>query len=264
MTDLLKVDNLVNMDSRTVLSCVRYPAGGFGQAGLSDFAEAVYRSATARESEGENDLDVVLNWITYLKVRYELEVRRIPLNETTGWRLGEAALRHESGRFFQVIAVAVKAGNREVTSWKQPLIESMKGGVLCFLCQRRKGLLHFLVQGRVEPGHFDSLELAPTLQCTPRNYDPARLELLPPFYHEVFNARPDQVRYSTTQSEEGGRFYHDENRYLIVELDAGEEPALPENFAWMTLRQMKEILRFNNYFNIEARGLMAVMASGVA
>jgi oxidase EvaA len=83
------------------------------------------------------------------------------------------------------------------------------------------------------------------------------------------NARPDQVRSSSVQSEEGGRFYHDENRYLTIELDPDDAVDVPPNYIWMTLRQIKEFIRFNNYFNIESRGLIAclgvaVPASGTA
>jgi oxidase EvaA len=83
---------------------------------------------------------------------------------------------------------------------------------------------------------------------------------LPPFLDTVLNARPDQIRYSAFQSEEGGRFYHDENRYVVVELDEGHEIQLLDNYAWMTMAQMKEFIRFNNYFNIEARGLISCLA----
>lgn len=262
---LLALDNIVNMDSRTVLSCIRYAGAGARsplEAGILEnttFPQDVLVSALADEGAAWNDFDSIVSWITHLKTRFELQVRRVPLNQVEGWRREEAELRHESGKFFSVVAVSVIASNREVGSWEQPLIESAKGGIICFVCQKKRGILHFLVQGRVEPGNFDAVEMAPTLQCTPANYDPVRPELLPPFYDLVMKAKPDQVRYSSFQSEEGGRFYHDQNHYLVIEVDACADLNLPENYIWMTLRQMKEFIRFNNYFNIEARGLISCL-----
>jgi oxidase EvaA len=32
---------------------------------------------------------------------------------------------------------------------------------------------------------------------------------------------------------------------------------LPDNYIWMTLKQLKEFIRFNNYLNIQARSLLA-------
>jgi oxidase EvaA len=37
---------------------------------------------------------------------------------------------------------------------------------------------------------------------------------------------------------------------------------VPENFCWLTLGQLKEFLRFNNYLNIQARSLIAALKFG--
>ena len=263
--ELLKLDNIVNMDSRTVLSCIQfaghdtvlYPS--FLTRGLDDFCEEVCLSSLADEKMAINDFDSIISWLTYMKTRYDLHVRRVPLNQLKGWVCDGTEIRHHDGRFFSVIGVSVAASNREVQSWEQPLIESAKGGILCFICQKKNSILHFLVQARVEPGNLDCLEMAPTLQCTPSNYDQDKPELWPPFYDLVINSSGSNIRYSAMQSEEGGRFYHDQNRYLIIEVDSNQELVLPENYIWMTIRQMKEFIRFNNYFNIEARGLLSCL-----
>ena len=62
------------------------------------------------------------------------------------------------------------------------------------------------------------------------------------------------------QSEEGGRFYREQNRNMIVV--AGEDfdtEDIPDNFTWMTLYQINELLRYNNIFNIQARSLLAAL-----
>ena len=263
--ELLKYDNIVNMDSRTVLSCIRFAGQdtvldpSFLKLNLHDFREEVCLSSLADEKMAVNDFDIIISWITYLKTYYELHVRRVPLNQLKDWSCDGTKIAHREHRFFSVIGVSVAASNREVQSWDQPLIESAKGGILCFICQKKNGILHFLVQARVEPGNFDILELAPTLQCTPSNYDPNKPGLRPPFYDLVMNSHESLVRYSTLQSEEGGRFYHDQNRYLIIEVDSNKELVLPDNYIWMTIRQIREFIRFNNYFNIEARGLISCL-----
>lgn len=265
---IVREANIVNMDSRTVLSCIRY-TGGLPMevtriASLprtpNDFSSAVLASALADEADTVNDFDSIISWMTELKSRYRLQVERIPLNKVESWRIDEWEIRHETGRYFSVKAFAVRASNREIRFWEQPLIESAKGGVVCFVCQMKQGTLHFLVQGRVEPGNLDAIEMAPTLQCTPGNYDAGRPEAYPPFYELIMQARADQIRYNALQSEEGGRFYHDQNRYLIIEIEPDARLSMPDNYCWMTLRQVKELIRFNNYFNIEARGLIACLA----
>ncbi len=266
---LLQMDNIVNMDSRTVLSCIRF-AGTDNVLPESapeipldpgdEFAAAVHASSCIAEKHSLHTFDALISWLTRMKTTYSLRVKPVPLNQVEGWRFDGNLIRHESGRFFTVMGVEVQIDNREVAAWHQPLIESAKGGMICFLCQKKNGVLHFLVQARVEPGNFDCLEMAPTIQLTPSNYDADRPHTLPPFSSLLLDPGIAKIRYDALQSEEGGRFYHDQNRYLVLELDPAQDLPLPDNYIWMTIRQMKEFIRFNNYFNIEARGLLSCLA----
>lgn len=264
--ELLKIDNLVNMDSRTVLSCISFDDDSeefdylLRKSKSLSFNEAVLLSSLRNEDWAVNNFNSIISWFTYMKTHYELKVSRVPLNQIKGWVNDGIVIKSEDGRYFSIIGVSVEASNREVKGWEQPLISSKEGGMLCFICQKKNGILHFLVQGRVEPGNFDCVEMAPSLQCTPDNYDPNKPEFFPHFYDFVVNARPDQIRYSALQSEEGGRFYHDQNHSLVIEADEEQELKLPDNYIWMTIHQMKEFIRFNNCLNIEARGLLSCLS----
>ncbi len=263
---LLRENNIVNMDSRTVLSCIRYVNGKNGPhhrkliEDAKDFAADILISSCVADEHCQHGFDELTSWLTRMKTTYHLRVRLMPLNQTRDWHFDGEAIRHRMGRFFSVIGVEVNIDNREVASWHQPLIESAKGGIVGFVCKKINGVLHFLVQARVEPGNFDCLEMAPTIQLTPDNYDANRPETLPPFSNLLLDPGTATVRYDTLQSEEGGRFYHDQNRYLVLELEPERDLPLPDNYIWMTICQMKEFIRFNNYFNIEARGLLSCLA----
>ena len=265
LSQLLQRDNIVNMDTRTVLSSVRLAGLGSTESPSASssadqtFAEAVLASTVADPGVATNDFDAAVSWFTRMRVDYRLDTRSVPLNSLADWRYDGRTIAHRSGRYFKVLGVSVAASNREVASWQQPIIESEWGGVLAFVCQRHHGILHFLVQARVEPGNFDGVEMAPTLQCTPSNHEGREAADFPPFYDLVMNAPQEQIRYDALQSEEGGRFYHDQNRYLVVEVDEGDRVELPPNYLWMTIRQLKEFIRFNNLLNIEARGLISCL-----
>ncbi|CAB5101270.1 hypothetical protein D3OALGA1CA_1446 [Olavius algarvensis associated proteobacterium Delta 3] len=261
----LKHNNMVNMDTRTVLSCIRYAKKdqkcdtAIHEYNSKNFNEDLFISSIANEKHAVHDFDDIISWITEMKTRYEVEVKRVPINQLKEWKYDGVQITHEKNRYFSVIGVSVTASDRENYKWDQPLIDSTDFGILCFICQKKNNILHFLVQARVEPGNLDVLELAPTLQCTPSNYDLQKKETLPPFYDIVTKANNNSIRYDVIQSEEGGRFYHDQNRYNIIEIDGRYELDLPRNYLWMTLRQIKEFIRFNNYFNIEARGLLSCL-----
>lgn len=153
----LRQDNLINMDSRTVISCVPYdidddPALSRKPAWLTSSFRSDVQSLYSNEE--------VLSWFTEMKFHYELEVTRIPLREARGWEKTEMEIRHHSGAFFSVIACSVEADSREVASWTQPLVKASQVGLLAFIIKEFQGVPHFLVQGKVEPGNFDIVEMA--------------------------------------------------------------------------------------------------------
>ena len=259
---LLAEKDMVNMDARTVLSCLPF-AREHGdprpeRRGDDPFLSALRRSCVRTEGALHSMVDV-LSWITDARSRIEPRTAPAPLNALRGWRRAEGRISHESGLFFDVIGVSVEAGEREVTRWAQPMIEPHGQGVVAFLARPVDGVLHVLVHARVEAGYVDVVELAPTVQCTPQTYTHLPASARPRFLDEVLAARAERVRFDSVLSEEGGRFYHARNRYLIVETDA--DPAAVEwpDFRWMPLHQLAELLRHSHYVNIQARSLVACL-----
>ncbi|OXM45203.1 NDP-hexose 2,3-dehydratase family protein [Amycolatopsis alba] len=259
---LLTAGDLVNMDSRTVLSCLPFSGAGlleaFAPAG-DDFRASVIRSCSEDEGSRHSTVDI-LSWITEVRTHSEVHTRLVPLAGLAGWRRTDDAITHENGRFFEVIGVRVRAGGREVGEWTQPMIRAYRTGVVAFLVKRVDGVLHALVHARLEPGYLDVAELAPTVQCVPENYDHLPTAARPRFLDEVLTAPEDRIRFDATLSEEGGRFYHARNRYLVVETDEDRELDHPD-FRWLPLHQLVHLLRHSHYVNIQARSLVACLHS---
>jgi oxidase EvaA len=257
---LLAVDDLVNMDARTVLSCLPFSGADLQRVhrpGGSGLHAALLRSC-GEESGSLHPMSAILSWITERRTRTELTTTLVPLDSIRGWHRDPTGIRHDSGLFFDVIGVEVTAGGREVDHWTQPMLEPHGIGVVAFLVRDIGGVLHVLVRARVEPGFVDVVELAPTVQCTPENYDCLPPAARPPFLDEVLRAGPRRTRFATVLSEEGGRFYHARNSYRIVEtdLDPLDEPA---DFRWLTVRQLIELLRHSHYVNVQARTMIACL-----
>ncbi|MFI2645701.1 NDP-hexose 2,3-dehydratase family protein [Streptomyces sp. NPDC018610] len=239
--ELLARDNTVNMDTRTVLSCLApflNPPGPAGQA-LTPTAE-------------------LLGWLTGQRSSRDMEVTRIPLRETEaeGWHRGPDGITRPDGRYFDVVAVSVRAGSREVSSWHQPLFAPRGPGVVALVVREFGGVPHVLLRARAEPGFRGVVELGPTVQCVPENYDPADR---PPLLDWVLSADPSRVRYDTVHSEEGGRFLDAVARYTIVEADATLPAELPEDFAWFSVAQLGGLLRHEHYVSVQARTLLACL-----
>jgi len=266
---LMQQNNLVNMDTRTVLSGISY--------GSYNFREVDMLTRIIFEDNAQNRLkkhllvsaldcsnfrfsyEEIISWITSLKSKYELEVEKVPLNTLKEWVISETRIHHNQNKYFSILAANVHIGNREVVSWSQPLVESAQEGLIAFIIKKINGVYHFLVQAKIEAGNFDILELAPTVQCLTGNYRNGLNEYEVPFIKDVLGAPTDNIVFKTMQSEEGGRFYREQNLNLIIEAADNFPEDLPENYCWITLNQLYTFIKFNNYLNIQARSLLAAI-----
>jgi oxidase EvaA len=270
---LTGIDNTVNMDARSVISCISFdpevktsvaPVDGpqlmsclqssrLIQSPVSPLAIDLMLSAHSN-SRPLYTLDNLISKFTYEKTRSELFTRLISLKDVRRWKITADEISHEEGRYFSVIGVRVEAENREVPSWDQPILKQQSNGIVGFIARSVGGTLHFLVQMRIECGNIDILELAPTVQCITDSYAEGEL----PPYAEYFT-QPGKITtiLDILQSEEGGRFYHEANRNLIAY--ANDDFPLYEHhlYVWMTLYQFKSFIKYNNYLNVEARSLLS-------
>ena len=266
---LMIQDNVVNMDSRTVISGI--PFGTFRRA--SSDVISFLASHEGRETRSKHILRSLLcpdgaqnseyqirSFLTNLKANHDLTVREIPLKDLEEWNVTDESIERDDKRFFKVIGTKVQIENREVSSWMQPMVQPSQEGLCAFVGKIINGVLHFAVQAKLECGNFDIVELAPTVQCLTGNYRHANQK--PPFLDYVINASSEQIWIDSMQSEEGGRFYREQNRNLVVIGDECLPVELPPNFIWMTLNQLQTFIQFNNIFNIQARSLFAALTFG--
>ncbi|WP_324615786.1 NDP-hexose 2,3-dehydratase family protein [Streptomyces sp. NRRL S-118] len=250
---LLLLDNVVNMDARSILACL--PTAEADTSAPSP----VLRSFFGAPGEARHGTAEILTWFTGVRALRELVQNRVPLDAVAvdGWYRTPYEIAHESGRHFRVMAAEVGASSREVTSWTQPLIEPQVPGLMALLVKPVGGVLHALVQARVDVGHLNVAELAPTVQCRPEEHTGPEGLPRPPYLEQVLSAPAEDVRYDAVQSEEGGRFFHAQNRYVIVEVPPDFPEDAPDDFAWLSLAQLTGLLAHGNYLNIELRTLVA-------
>ncbi|MEM7351317.1 MAG: NDP-hexose 2,3-dehydratase family protein [Acidobacteriota bacterium] len=269
---LMRRDNLVNMDSRSVLSCIpmvpeswaghRPAAEGGGERiavfdqSLSGFRRDIFLSMLCRH-DALHSVESILSWITRAKSDYEMQVEPTGLDEVRDWVVTERDIHHATRQRFRVIAVAVEAGSREVVRWSQPLLHHDAHALSGFLAQKIEGVLHFLVRASLKPGNVDGVDVGPTVTCP--GYQSVEPELRPPFLDLFVDSPPEWVRYSTVQSEEGGRFHHFQTRHMLVELPPDDRLELPPDFLWMSLGQLAELLRFG-HLNLEARSVLSCLS----
>ncbi len=262
---LMKFNNVVNMDTRTVISGIPYGRYSPDQLALFEtynlktnentFSYDLLISSLDYDSS-LHSYDEIISWFTTLKAKHELKVERKSLFDLEGWKISDEEIYNERNKYFKVFVANISIENREVKSWQQPLIKPIDDGIIAFVIKKINGIMHLLVQAKLECGNYDILEMAPTVQCITDSYDVSE-DL--PFLNYVLNAEPDQIKLDTLQSEEGGRFFQEQNRNLIIQADENFPEEIPENYIWMTISQLNMFLKFNNYLNIQSRSLLAAV-----
>lgn len=264
---LMQRDNIINMDTRTVISGITFGNYTFSTMNFYNTINTnkntigfkLLTSALVQD-ESLHSFNQIIYWLTAQKVKYELSIKSKSLMTLKDWNISESYIEHKDKRFFKVIGVNVEIGNREVTSWHQPLVEPCDEGICAFIIKEINGIIHFLVQAKLEAGNFDILEIAPTVQCSTVYSENESEQRKISYLKEILNANQENVIFDTLQSEEGGRFYREQNRNLIVKMDDSFSNEVPENFAWLTLNQLKKFIVFNNYVNIQARSLVSALS----
>jgi oxidase EvaA len=250
---LLHRDNLVNMDSRSVLSCL--PVGT-----AEDWPGSGTHNRTQNQTQDRalhSDAEI-LSWFTGERARYKVHADLVPLAGLPDWITDDESIRRPDGRFFRVVGVSVRAATREVTSWTQPLLEPVGRGVVAFVTRSIEGVPHVLAHARVEGGFLDKVELGPTVQCVPGNYREQKDR--PLFLDLVLSAGQDRIRYEALHSEEGGRLLNAESRYLVVEADESQAPLdPPPGYRWITPGQLTTLVRHGHYLNVQARTLLSCL-----
>ena len=217
-----------------------------------------------RDDNQINKLDDVVEWFKKKREESDMLVEEISINDLDKWNVNDVSgdITHESGGFFEVIGVKVSnTFDREVgkKGWTQPMIAKNPGGILGILMKKINGVPHYLLQAKAEPGNIGKLQLSPTLQATTSNLLKVHGGIRPLFAEYFDNPKNVKVIYAKWQSEDGGRFHLKSNYNMIVEVDENKELVIPDSFIWVTLYQIKQLLKIENFVGPHIRGIISYL-----
>ncbi|MEV5508898.1 NDP-hexose 2,3-dehydratase family protein [Streptomyces orinoci] len=199
------------------------------------------------------------SWLAGRGAANAFRVERIPFAGLEGWSFQEGTgnLVHRSGRFFTVEGLRVAGGMAPFPEWHQPIIKQPEVGILGILAQEFDGVLHFLMQAKMEPGNRNLLQLSPTVQATRSNYTKVHQGADVKYIEYFIEPGRGRVLADVLQSEHGSWFWRKSNRNMVVEA-VGEVPLL-EDFCWLTLGQIAELLGRDNVVNMDARTVLSCL-----
>lgn len=258
--ELMKIDNLVNMDTRTVLSGIPFVTTKYEKDDLDEIKayfkdESLYHSIFSTDTM--EDLAKIYQYMNNYKMFHEVKTKAVPLNELVDWQVDEQGVTCKTKANFMVRFYDIAISGREVQEWTQPLFKAIGQATFGLMTCVDEGVRKFLVCARPEIGSFDKIELGPTIQKEPVEHTNQEIEIEQIFDNRL--SKGEGILLDVILSEEGGRFYHEQNRNVIMEVEKEEIGQLPEGYFWVNYSSLNYLVQVNNCLNIQLRNLLSLL-----
>lgn len=252
--EFMRHENLVNMDTRTVLSCIPYVL-------LEDDAiDIPYKDIdlfkkSAKSLNRQTIVDIYSKINDFKMFKKPVLIRK-GLYELKDWKMRNNSFKNMNGYPFEVIFCRISIEGREVTSWNQPLFAATGVAVFGLFCCNYDGIYKFLVKIKHEIGCFDSVEIGPTVQEEAHSLE-TRDTVAELFFNKL--EIKDNIIADIILSEEGGRFYQEQNRNVIIQVDKDEIKDVPTDYIWSDYGTLNILTQVNNCLNIQLRNLLSLL-----
>tara|TARA_R100000008_G_scaffold54117_1_gene32964 strand:+ start:473 stop:1174 length:702 start_codon:yes stop_codon:yes gene_type:complete len=212
----------------------------------------------------EKGIDEVLIWLQNIKNNLPAKVTEINLNEVNdGWGTNDETgnIEHKTDGFFKVIGVKVETNIRESgKGWNQPIIDQGTEASVAGLVRQldTDGTPLYLIEAKFEPGNYDEVLLSPTIQVTYDNLNKLH-DGRKPLFSEYFDGGEQTgiIKFEHWYPEDGGRFYKKRVKNMLVETD--DILDIPENFIWLNMYQLKELLKLDDIMNPHLRSIISYL-----
>lgn len=257
--ELMKIDNLVNMDTRTVLSCIPFSTYYYTDSERKEIEDCIsdkYLYSSIFKANIQDGLERVFNFQNNVKMFMDIKAKLVPLNELKTWTIDDQGIHCTEEANFDVRYYDIEISGREVRNWKQPLVKAKGTGTFGLMISKHEGMYKFLVAVRAEIGAFDTIEIGPSIFQEPVHSNNSD------YIIDMFNERlktGEGVLKDSLFSEEGGRFYHEQNRNVIMEVPYIQPEKLPRGYFWLTYSSLNCLIQINNCLNIQLRNLLSVI-----
>ena len=252
--DFMKRENLVNMDTRTVLSCIPYVLLQDEDVDFRISDNKLFNKSI--KSLGRDTIVSIYSKINNYKMFKAPKLERVPLFQLKDWEMKGNSFKNRNKYPFEVIFCDITIEGREVTSWRQPLFAATGVATFGLICCNDDGGCKFLVKIKPEIGCFDSVEIGPTVQEEADSIE-GRDEAAKFFFKKL--QERSGVIADVLLSEEGGRFYQEQNRNVIIQIEKDEMKDLPPEYVWSDYGTLNILTQINNCLNIQLRNLLSLL-----
>lgn len=257
--ELMKIDNLVNMDTRTVLSCIPLSLNDLSDEEHAKTQE-LFSDTSLFNSIFNVDSNIIIeifNAMNDYKMFNKEQSRLVPIKSLKSWKMNKDEIVCKNPYDFRVIYCLIEIEGREVKYWEQPLIASNGIAIFGIFTCVENGVRKYLIKLKHEIGCFDEVELGPTIQMEPTNHKNDLDDIEKLFISKLQNE--EGIVTNVILSEEGGRFYHEQNQNVIIELNKSEIKKPLKGYFWVNYSVLNKMIGFNNCLNIQLRNILSLI-----
>tara|TARA_B100000945_G_C20365732_1_gene589514 strand:- start:573 stop:1337 length:765 start_codon:yes stop_codon:yes gene_type:complete len=199
----------------------------------------------------------IKDWYETIVRNLDATIENIDVNDCNLWDSDSSGnIEHSSKQFFRITGIRVNnSSSREVgdKGWDQPILSEVTqdGGLLGLVRSYIKGLPHYLIEAKFEPGNYNLIQLSPTLQATFSNLNRAHGGKKPNYseFFDDYETNEEDYIFNQWLSEDGGRLFNKRNLGLVKNIDYKAISNIEENFHWISLYQIKNFLNKGTYVN---------------
>ena len=110
-----------------------------------------------------NSTESLIDWIAQMNKETDVQIQRIDFTKANDWYFNEenGYIENHGNRFFSVRGIKYYEDGKLIQ--EQPIICQPEIGYLGIICKEFDGVMHFLMQAKVEPGNVNCVQISPTI-----------------------------------------------------------------------------------------------------
>ncbi len=237
--ELIKIRNIINMDTLSV---------------FSSFMTKVKKDYPI------NSIRKIYDWVKINNKKFFMKTKIVDLIKLKDWTYNSTKIEHKKKKHFSIIGINASTNKREIKNWSQPIIKGKEMAFAGFIKTKFNNIEHYLCRYILKPGLMSGV-----ISCTVNTSDINNYSknhtlninekyFIKKYFFSQYSKK--NIIYDNTLSDEGGRFYQCQIRYMISKLLYPDSIKIPNNYIWISHNQIVDMIK-DQKLDIEARLLFA-------